>query len=234
MYFRWISGGSQIFLGGFLGVFRGISDEISDGFLSSYQIVFRRFSIPLNQILFRMYSEHKNPIVIYWWLNHCIETCNLAHFAEIHTSSSPLKDSCLGNRSSSSPRPTLPMFSMGQSTYWVRDIKLIFSAGLVPWWQCDMLPSGPAGSVHCGNTSLSVRNSGLSLLLLTWCTRRRSARGRWVMVGGCGYGWVCVGVGVCLCVCVCVWYVLSSLSITSFKVHWLPSQVLWFTRHYQH
>ena len=38
-------------------------------------------------------------------------------------------------------------------------------------------------------------------------------------------------VSVCVWVCVSVWYVLSALSITSFKVHWMPSQVLCFTRH---
>jgi len=35
--------------------FRGVSGV--------YQIVSRRFSVPLNQILFRRYSEHKSPIV---------------------------------------------------------------------------------------------------------------------------------------------------------------------------
>ena len=48
-------------------LFRGISNEISDGFQSS----FRRFSDdfqevfrPLNQILIRIYSEHNSPIVV--------------------------------------------------------------------------------------------------------------------------------------------------------------------------
>ena len=59
---RCFSGGLQRV---FWGVFKGISNEISDGFRVSggLQIIFRRFSVPLNQILFRMYSEHKSPIV---------------------------------------------------------------------------------------------------------------------------------------------------------------------------
>jgi len=42
-------------------------------------------------------------------------------------------------------------------------------------------------------------------------------------------------VSVYVWVCVSVWNVLSALSITYFKVHWMPSQVLYIiTRHYQH
>ena len=57
-FFSGFSGGFQ---GDFQGNFRWISVAVSGG----SQIVFRRFSVPLNQIVipFRRYSEHKSPIV---------------------------------------------------------------------------------------------------------------------------------------------------------------------------
>jgi len=66
MKIRGDSGGFHGVLRWFSGVFQGISNEISDGFQSSFRgfsDIFRRFSVLLNQILLRMYSEHKSPIV---------------------------------------------------------------------------------------------------------------------------------------------------------------------------
>ena len=82
MKFRGISDEIQMDLrrssDGFLGVFRAFSRgsqrvfrRFSGGFPMKFQmdfravsggsqIIFRRFSVPLNQILFRMYSEHKS------------------------------------------------------------------------------------------------------------------------------------------------------------------------------
>ena len=72
MKFRGISDGIQIDFRGFSDIFKGYSVGslgVSGGFLVKFQMDFRtvsgsspiifRFSVPLNQILFRMYSEHK-------------------------------------------------------------------------------------------------------------------------------------------------------------------------------
>jgi len=51
---------------GFLGVFRGFPTTFQMDFrvvLGGSQIIIKRFSVPLNQILLRMYSEHKCPLV---------------------------------------------------------------------------------------------------------------------------------------------------------------------------
>ena len=59
---------------GFSDVFQGVFWVFPGGFPMKfqmdfggvsgvYQIVFGRFSVPLNQILFGRYSEHKSPIV---------------------------------------------------------------------------------------------------------------------------------------------------------------------------
>ena len=65
-FFSGFSGGFQ---GDFQGNFRWISVAVSGG----SQIVFRRFSVPLNQIVipFRRYSEHKSPIVRLERRGHC-------------------------------------------------------------------------------------------------------------------------------------------------------------------
>ena len=58
-----------MFFRGFQRVFWGVSGGFPMKFQLDFrvsggsQIIFRRFLVPLNQILFRMYSEHKSPIV---------------------------------------------------------------------------------------------------------------------------------------------------------------------------
>ena len=70
MKFRGISDETQMDFRGSQMVFKVTSGGFPMKFQMDFravsggsQIIFRRFSVPLNQILFRTYSEHKSPLV---------------------------------------------------------------------------------------------------------------------------------------------------------------------------